>query len=581
MPAPISVNDLSNDEFVNLISQYNIQKLAKEINTLKNGLVDVKWQALSPEKSNLLTQFYSSNPIYFADIETTPGTNGTINQKEGIFVAKHIPKNLNILNRACATLGINPIPYFRYYNRNYFIPNYEINPLYKVQVLDPNSQTYEFILRSLIKEGTLQEPLSELKYDKKPDFYIIDGVYYRVPHIGTVNRDPDLKQVYQKFTNKNTVEDFTTDMNAWIAFLNTLPKTTTVNDYGSHVDANYPTMISPLPGSLNKPIQYFEYNNKKYYIPKIKSVREKYPELYEEFINIIVKKREIKNSLADYVLNQIENDGILNQIINDGLIFESQFSCSKDPRWSTFVNEKILKSRERDPLLFFFSSIKPINRAYTNIDERTTYHKFNLSNTYVEQIPDGPWKAGIKSGEITEFTIYCNAQEINKTDEFNLCSQYTCVTRIPDSKGNIKETYFNFDTKTPILENRYTYDAVLRDSSNKIHYIIEFDGLDHYQPRTYKDKKTGQIKETNPTNKIISDQIKNNFARNPSDKESFIPCIRIPGFNKTKKTSFVTDFRNYIIELIKQRYESSASEPENVNSGIYTKAAYTIRKIIK
>lgn len=35
MPAPISINDLSNDEFLDLISKYNHQQLAKNINQLK------------------------------------------------------------------------------------------------------------------------------------------------------------------------------------------------------------------------------------------------------------------------------------------------------------------------------------------------------------------------------------------------------------------------------------------------------------------------------------------------------------------------------------------------------------------
>ena len=59
MPAPISINDLSNDEFLNLISKYNHQQLAKNINALKNGLQDVRWEALSPEKSSLLQNCFT------------------------------------------------------------------------------------------------------------------------------------------------------------------------------------------------------------------------------------------------------------------------------------------------------------------------------------------------------------------------------------------------------------------------------------------------------------------------------------------------------------------------------------------
>ena len=128
-----------------------------------------------------------------------------------------------------------------------------------------------------------------------------------------------------------------------------------------------------------------------------------------------------------------------NEIINDGLIFDTEYVCSRDPRWTEFINEEILKGRDKDSLLYFFSSIKEISPSYSDIDDRMSYHIFNLSNTYVEKIPDGPWKAGIKSGKIHEFTIFCIANEIQKTDGFNLCSQYKCISRTPNSKGEIKE----------------------------------------------------------------------------------------------------------------------------------------------
>jgi hypothetical protein len=119
---------------------------------------------------------------------------------------------------------------------------------------------------------------------------------------------------------------------------------------------------------------------------------------------------------------------------------------------------------------------------------------------------------------------------------------------------------------------------VLKDSSGRVQYILEYDGTDHYFPRTYKDQETGEIKVSNPTNKIISDQVKNNFARHVG-----IPCIRIPGFSKAKGANFTADFKTFVTNLIRQRYNLPTMEqtPETVNPGIYTKAAYKIKQIIK
>ncbi len=172
MPAPISVNDLSNDEFVNLLSvKPSHRQLARDLNKLKNGLVDVRWETLSPEKANLLTGFYSNNPLFFADVNTIPGDNNTLSQKEGMYRVGDIPVNINLNNRAYIALGVNPIPYFRVNNKNYFFPNYEINPLYLVKFeKKTNAQTFEFILNKLKEERVLEFPLSEPRYNKKPDF---------------------------------------------------------------------------------------------------------------------------------------------------------------------------------------------------------------------------------------------------------------------------------------------------------------------------------------------------------------------------------------------------------------------------
>jgi 5-methylcytosine-specific restriction endonuclease McrBC GTP-binding regulatory subunit McrB len=70
MPAPISVNDLSTEEFDSLL------KYSKDHITLlsqtKFASKQIFIERLSPEKATQLTQFYSSSPVYFADENTPP-----------------------------------------------------------------------------------------------------------------------------------------------------------------------------------------------------------------------------------------------------------------------------------------------------------------------------------------------------------------------------------------------------------------------------------------------------------------------------------------------------------------------------
>ena len=90
--------------------------------------------------------------------------------------------------------------------------------------------------------------------------------------------------------------------------------------------------------------------------------------------------------------------------------------------------------------------------------------------------------------------------------------------------------------------------------------MIEFDGTDHF----YSKRKDG-----NPTGKIVSDQVKNRFAR-----EFNIPCVRIPGFRNQRDLNFSNDFKSYIINIIRESYDLPPLQPESetVNSAIYNKS---------
>ena len=577
MPGPVSVNDLSNDEFLALVSNLTQRKLAANIYNLKNGLSDVRWEILSPEKSNLLMKLYSENPIYFADINTNPGDNNTINQKDGIFRAKDIPK-VDDQNEAYRALGLNPIPFFRVNGKNYFIPNYEINPLYKIKVFDPNEQTFEIILDRLVKEGVLQYPLAQHKYnDTKPDFYLLDGIYYKIPHYNTLLLNKKFKPLLDVFIRKSGVEQpiykFDQNLVAWEEFLYSIPEIVrSEKTYDSYIMTQLERKISPFPGTKNTKIPVFEYENSFYYVPTYGSLRA--TNLFPYWKSIIRDSKPIINSLADESFRQLSTQNPFQEIITDGLRFEAFYKCNQDPRWNKFIEDKYFQIPEnatdeerkkileeiriKSPRLFLFSSIKPIKKIV--IDENgKKKHCFNLSNDYFETVPDGEWKRCMSAlsndpCKIYEFAIWCDEVENDQ------CVLWKGESRTPTERGDIKISYFNFLHDRGMDETAYSIDAVLVDENNIIQYMIEFDGTDHF----YSKRKDG-----NPTGKIVSDQVKNRFAR-----EFNIPCIRIPGFRNQRDINFISDFKKYVINLIRERYNLPPinQESENINPGIYNKS---------
>ena len=260
------------------------------------------------------------------------------------------------------------------------------------------------------------------------------------------------------------------------------------------------------------------------------------------------------------------------------MIFETEFNCKEDPRWEEFIKKQILRipdniptdqaiieARSRSPKLYLFSSIKSIKKEIYQDGKKK--HCFNLSNNHFEQIPDGLWKQGIASGEIFEFAIYCDKIEINENNE-KICAKWICESRTPTARGDIKLNVFEFLQNINFNEYRYAIDAVLVNEENQIQYIIEFDGTDHFYSRR---------KDGNSSAKIVSDQVKNNFARYYN-----IPYFRIPGFKNDRELNFQSNFKNYIINLIRDRYNLPSLEQETEKAKPAIKQlAYKITKMIK
>ena len=575
MPGPVSVNDLTDAEFQTLIqSKSSHVTLAKDLSNLKVGLKQVFWETLSPQKLDWIINYYSSNPLYFADINTTPGENGTISQKDGGAIERNnnVPRLQNS-NKAYIDLGINPIPYARYNQNNYFIPNYEINPLYKVAIQNPDPATFDLILNDLIEKNILPFPLGDKKYRKKPDPYLYNNVWYKLPDYNTLLKNADLLAIFNKYREVLPIEIFSENIYAWIDFLQSLPpEAHTVDSYDAYISRNLPKQFSPFKGTQGKKIPVYEYENELYYAPSHATFTN-FEELEKYWNQIIVLKRPISYSKADEAFRQLEVEYPFQELNDYGLTYRQQFNCKKDPRWNKFINEKYLKIpenateeqieeiRTRSPKLFLFSSIKPIKVEVID-EEGKKKHCFNLSNDYFEDVPDGPWKkcmSALKNDpcKIYEFAIWCDSinPEVWKGE-----------SRTPTEKGDIRISYFEFLHDRGMDESAYSIDAVLIDENKRIKYIIEFDGTDHF----YSKRSEG-----NPTGKIVSDQVKNRCAR-----EYNIPCVRIPGFND-RKPNFISNFKKYVINLIRESLylPSVRQETETINPLV--KAAYKIRQIIK
>lgn len=579
MPGPISINDISNTDFVeNILKKYeNHIQLSNNLSQIKNGLNEVLWGTLSPEKINIITNFYFSNPISFADVNTYPGENGTVNWKDGIYRFIDIKPKISKSDQAYRNLGINPMPIIRSNNNNFNIPNYEVNPLYLIKAVVPDAFTYEKILEQLIVENKLVYPLAQHRYNAtKPEYYPYNGAWYVIPHYNTLinGKNQSLLDIYNKFSEAPIINEFKTDEEAWKQFLSSLPKSVrSEKSYDDHIMTIETKMYSSFPGTQGKQIPVYIYNNEPFFVMSYATLQ-KFPELFNLWYEKVILGKTIFGSFADEAFRQLALENPFKEIITDGLRFEAFYKCKNDPRWEKFINEKYYKIPEnaseeqiekikeeiriKSPRLFLFSSVKPIKK--TVIDENGKIkHCFNLSNEYFEKIPDGEWKRCMSAlandpRKIYEFVIWC------ETAVNGQCVLWKGESRTPTARGEIKTHYFDFLHDKGMNESAYSIDAALVDENNQIQYIIEFDGIDHF----FSKRENG-----NPTGKIVSDQVKNRFARDYN-----IPCIRIPGFDNKRNLKFIDPFKKHIINIIRSKYNLPPleQETETTNPGIYQKS---------
>ena len=240
LPAPVSINDLSPEEFNNLLkdTKDHITLLSKPKFANKQIFIE----KLSPEKATQLTQFYSYEPNYFADVNTEPGQNNTLNLKVGKPLLRNLP-NLEAIQNAYAQLGVQPIPFIRINNKNLRFPDYEINNKYSIDFIIPDAQTFLSILRDMKNKNIISYRFTETIYEGLPKQYYFNDVWYQLKSLSNLNALE--KQQFNIFSNEINprVLSFRDNPIAWESFLRTLPKDTTERTYDSFLDQKYKKII--------------------------------------------------------------------------------------------------------------------------------------------------------------------------------------------------------------------------------------------------------------------------------------------------------------------------------------------------
>lgn len=558
---PINISTLSNDEILNILNSYSshiaIANLVKA-KTLHIGDNKYIWDPNS-QQLEFIKNYYTNPNIQFANQNTTPGENNTLNETTGkemyfLFFFKK-KASLNTINESYALLGLPPLNCIRHIGKNYYIPN-DINELYVTEKINaflpyPTPELFEQILREFIKNKWVKIPLTEEALDKEKLYstYLYNGQYYQIPRMD--KKDPKYLEVFYRVANeimpRLELQDFS--VTTIIPFKDILPDATkqSYNSYRQNLPECYNL-------KSNQPARYFanEEDGINYYVPN-------YDKLPEEIRIELQKFVETNNSIANVVFKNIESEQ--QDLLGIQGDFETEFKCSRDPRFVEFLNLLNTRKDEKTNIFnYLFNALK-----YRGVKEENGIRSFNLStdhfNTDKLNMPE--FELFYRKGDITTRGWYVKSNAL-QNDTFEL--------------SNFKLNIANFSPQN------YRYDAVLQ-KNNKIYCILEFDGGYHFRPRSLED---------NFIQRLTADQIKSAFVDyvKTLPNEAPIQIIRIPEYGKakTKRELWQYDFKKFVISIL-NKYLGNQQEPENVNPGVFRqetqtalpsiKAAYKIIKLLK
>ena len=546
-PLPLSISELNDADFIAILNQYPDHKaLANNINNLKHMGQPLNWSP-SPQQINILSNYYLGNTYRLANNQETPGGNFASPIDGANIIHSYSNSTVkNHINQAYQTLGIQTNNRFVY---RFFEKNIEYtepyNPEYISRVADP--EIFEQILREMYQTRTT--PISRTEYKTLGSAYINShGVLFKLPQ----KLDDRLQKEYSEKFRKVTEEFFpviqTQPLNP-IALREFLTKFTsaTENEY------DYQRKKCKFYFYNSKVIYYFDLKKVNYEIPHYDRFIKQAPKEVKDVWDNAVKARISTNSIANLVLRDIALDKTItwqedytfdNEHGNDEFIefAKAQYANFENDQINTLINAIQIDNKQVK------IEGEPGNESYS----------FNLSNTFFNMNSDfqKQWIQSLESNEAYEFTL----QKIN--------GSWWCKTNtVTASKPQLQNIQLFSKGFNP---DRYSLDAALY-KNGRLFCIIEFDGSDHFGLRkiaTLEGEAEG--KQNDFLNRLCADQLKSAFAR-----ERGIQILRIPDYAESNKTpAWQLKFKQFILE--KLGVIQTTSVPENVNPGIYTKAAYKI-----
>lgn len=558
MPQPVSA--LSDVDFKLLLNNYfNHIELALQV---KNDNIDLNglkytWN-ISPQQEQILSQYFSTNPVQFADPQSNPGENNTIPLEEGIAALKYIKLRKTDVINGYNKLGITPIPFVKLFNRNIQIPEYNklkkpiVSPLYEQNAVLPDLDKFQKIIDTLLKQGYIKSPLDTKSYEAKPiGFFALENTLYKLPSSKIPAEWEPYKQFFNQMVANIPLYDFEQNIEAWKSLLGKIVDLNQ-NSYERNKETLGRTRILGRADS----VYYYPYQGKNYIVPTYKVIYNDRPILKEIFQNII-KNKLVKNSVANSVFQEIKDE--YQNLLPTSIRIETEYTCSKDHRFMKLCEEIDEGQEEENKGNIFRYLYKSTAATGKEIDGGLG---FNISNTHFLET-NQIYENQINNGTLTEFLIkWLDVSDV-KTKKTR--KKLYCISSIPARKtSNNKSgitTFFTPLYKSKIKPQTYAFDLAIVNQNNEVILIFEFDGSDHFRPRSIKDSKQGFL------NKVVADQLKSEFARIQQ-----IPIVRIPGYHKTNDIAKQRSlFKDFVLQKLKELIPNlDIKEPEKLPDTVNT-----------
>lgn len=558
MPQPVSA--LSDVDFKLLLNNYfNHIELALQVkndNINLNGL-KYTWN-ISPQQEQILSQYFSTNPVQFADPQSNPGENNTIPLEEGIAALKYIKLRKTDVINEYNKLGITPIPFVKLFNRNIQIPEYNklkkpiVSPLYEQNAVLPDLDKFQKIIDTLLKQGYIKSPLDTKSYEAKPiGFFALENTLYKLPSSKIPAEWEPYKQFFNQMVANIPLYDFEQNIEAWKSLLGKIVDLNQ-NSYERNKETLGRTRILGRADS----VYYYPYQGKNYIVPTYKVIYNDRPILKEIFQNII-KNKLVKNSVANSVFQEIKDE--YQNLLPTSIRIETEYTCSKDHRFMKLCEEIDEGQEEENKGNIFRYLYKSTAATGKEIDGGLG---FNISNTHFLET-NQIYENQINNGTLTEFLIkWLDVSDV-KTKKTR--KKLYCISSIPARKtSNNKSgitTFFTPLYKSKIKPQTYAFDLAIVNQNDEVILIFEFDGSDHFRPRSIKDSKQGFL------NKVVADQLKSEFARIQQ-----IPIVRIPGYHKTNDIAKQRSlFKDFVLQKLKELIPNlDIKEPEKLPDTVNT-----------